>query len=56
MEGARMTDLKRFATPGTAACVAVLLVAIGFELNEPLMRHVLEILGGLIAIVGLLTG
>jgi hypothetical protein len=47
--------LGRLATPGVAACVATLFVAIGFEVSEPLLHHVFEILGGLVAVLGLIT-
>ena len=48
--------LGRMATPGVAACVATLLVAIGFELPEPLLHYLFEVLGGLVAILGLIFG
>jgi hypothetical protein len=44
--------LRRAANPGNAACVAALLIAIGFEIDEPLLKHAFDILGGLVAILG----
>ncbi len=44
--------LRRVANPGNAACAAAVLIAIGFEVDEPLLRHAFDILGGLVAILG----
>jgi hypothetical protein len=44
--------LRRVAQPGNAACAAAVLIAIGFEVNEPLLKHVFDVLGGLVAVLG----
>lgn len=44
--------VRRFVSPGNAACVAALLIAVGVEAKEPLVQHILEILGAAIAVIG----
>ena len=39
----------RRMVPGQRRCVAALLIAIGFEVDEPLLKHAFDILGGLVA-------
>jgi hypothetical protein len=51
-----LDQARRYLNPGSAACIAAVLVAAGFEVNEPLLKHVLEILGGLVAVLGLVFG
>jgi hypothetical protein len=46
---------RRFLTTGTAACGAAVLIVIGIEISEPLLKHVLEILGALTALLGLVA-
>lgn len=48
--------LRRLTNPANAACIAAVLIAAGFEVSEPLMKHVLDVLGGLVAAAGLLLG
>jgi hypothetical protein len=53
---AAMDRLRRFATPGSAACIAAFLAAAGVEVNEPLLRDVLEIAAALVAVLGFFFG
>jgi hypothetical protein len=49
--------LRRFLTPGHAACLAAVLIVFGVEAESvpEILRHGAEVVGALVAIVGLLT-
>lgn len=55
-----MVDLfRRLATPGTAACIAALLAALGIEADwaeGPIWEHAVEAIAALIALAGLVFG
>ncbi|MBO0737576.1 MAG: hypothetical protein J2P48_13545 [Alphaproteobacteria bacterium] len=42
-----------FFTPGHAASVAALLVALGVEVNQAVLTHAFEIVGAIIALWGI---
>jgi len=44
--------LRRLVDPAHAACLAVLLVAIGIEVSDDQMRHILEIAAAIVAVIG----
>ncbi len=48
-----MEFLNRLTAPGAPASLAALLIAIGIEVPEPILKHVFDILGGLVALLGL---
>lgn len=41
--------------PGNAACIATLLVAVGLEVDQVLLKHILDIIAALVAIAGFFT-
>jgi hypothetical protein len=45
--------MPKWITPGRVACLAIVMFIIGNELPEVLLRQVLEILGGVMAVFGL---
>lgn len=48
---------RRFIQPGNTACLAALLIALGVETDNLYVHHGLELLGALIALIGVfLTG
>ena len=51
-----LAALRRFAHPGNAACFAALLVAIGVEVEHGVVVHILEGLGGFVALIGFFIG
>lgn len=45
-------QLTRFFNSGNAACVAALLVAVGLEVDQVLVKHILDVIAGIVAIIG----
>lgn len=45
--------LRRHVQPGNAACIAAFLIAIGIETDVLYVHHTLEVVGAVIAFVGL---